>query len=143
VSTTRRRATMHPEFLQRMVHDRERELERQLRSRAEYGPTATQPGRREQVVLRLCSVHDDESIERLAALEGRPAPTGRHVVAEVDGVVVAALPLEGGPALADPFHPTAHLLPLLELRAKRLAPKSEVGRRHAWIPGMRRSLSRA
>jgi hypothetical protein len=35
---------------------------------------------------------------------------------------VAALPLAGGPALADPFRSTAQLLPLLELRRRQLAP---------------------
>ena len=41
--------------------------------------------------------------------------------AEIDGKVVAALPLRGGKVMADPFRPTAHLIPLLELRAKQLA----------------------
>jgi len=34
--------------------------------------------------------------------------------------VVAALPLGGGEPLSDPFRPTAHLLPLLRLRASQL-----------------------
>jgi hypothetical protein len=72
-------------------------------------------------MLRLSSVHDDEVLARLAVLEGRRAPSGQHVLAEVRGVVVAALPLGPGPALADPFRPTAHLIPLLELRARQLA----------------------
>jgi hypothetical protein len=71
-------------------------------------------------VLRLCSVHDDDALARLAQLEGRPEPQGRHVVAEVRGFVVAALPLGPGSVIADPFRPTAHLIPLLELRAKQL-----------------------
>jgi hypothetical protein len=41
-------------------------------------------------------------------------------VAEVSGSIVAALPLAGGKPLADPFRPTAHLLPLLRLRADQL-----------------------
>lgn len=74
----------------------------------------------EPVALRLCSVHDDGALERLAVLEGQPAPSGRFVLAEVDGEVVAALPLRGGRPLTDPFRPTAHLLPLLRLRAAQL-----------------------
>jgi hypothetical protein len=38
-------------------------------------------------------------------------------------VVVAALPLEAGPALADPSAPTSHIIPLLELRARQLTPQ--------------------
>ena len=52
--------------------------------------------------------------------DGRPVPRGRVVLAEVDGDIVAALPLGGGAALTDPFRPTAHLLPLLRLRAAQL-----------------------
>ena len=65
-------------------------------------------------------MHDDAALDRLAELEGQPAPKGRFVVAEVSGTVVAALPLGCGNALSDPFRATAHLIPLLELRAKQL-----------------------
>jgi len=91
---------------------------------------------------RLCSVHDDDALDRLAVLEGRPAPQGRFVVAEVGGTVVAALPLGRGAPLADPFRATAHLLPLLELRAAQLSSeRSSSGRFPAW--GTWRSWSRA
>jgi hypothetical protein len=72
------------------------------------------------VELRLCRVGDDPELERLAELDGRPVPFGRLVVAIVRGRLVAALPVGGGSALADPFTRTAHLLPLLELRAAQL-----------------------
>ena len=72
------------------------------------------------VELRLCKPADDPAIERLAALSERPVPFGRLVVALVDGRLVAALPLAGGYPLRDPFVKTAHLLPLLELRADQL-----------------------
>ena len=41
-------------------------------------------------------------------------------MAEVDGRVLAALPLRDGRALADPFRRTADLVALLELRAAQL-----------------------
>jgi hypothetical protein len=41
-------------------------------------------------------------------------------VAEVSGEVVAALPLDGSRALADPFRRTKHLVAMLELRAQQL-----------------------
>jgi hypothetical protein len=113
---------MHPDFLQMTLDNRQDDLDRQVqraflrRSGSEAPPTPT-----EDVVLRLCSVRDDCDLERLAALEGRPAPSGWHVVAEVGGTIVAALPLGSGAALADPFRATAHLLPLLEMRARQLS----------------------
>jgi hypothetical protein len=120
---------MHPSFREMMIRDHQRDLERRARHahRLQTGrpPDAAST---EPVVLRLCCVHDDTALERLAALEGRPAPAGRHVVAEVGGVVVAALPLGPGTAFADPFRPTAHLLPLLELRARQLSAGRSRGR---------------
>ncbi len=113
---------MHPEFRESMLRDNRRDLERRLElayMRRAPEPAVAPPA--ESVMLRLCRVQDQDALERLAQLEGRPAPTGWHVVAEVGGVVVAALPLGPGPPLADPFRPTAHLVPLLELRAKQLA----------------------
>jgi hypothetical protein len=41
-------------------------------------------------------------------------------VAEIDERMVAALPLRGGRAIADPFHRTAALVQMLELRAGQL-----------------------
>jgi hypothetical protein len=113
---------MHPAFREMMLRDNQRNLDRQLRNaylRRERQPAADPPA--EPVILRLCRVQDDEALDRLAQLENLPAPRGSHVVAEVGGEVVAALPLGPGSALADPFRPTAHLMPLLELRARQLA----------------------
>jgi hypothetical protein len=114
---------MHPEFLQMTLREHERELSRRAQRaaliREQRNEEAVDGG---TVVLRLCSVHDDPALDRLALLEEKPLPNGRHVVAEVDGTIVAALPLAGGPALADPFRATGHFLPLLELRRKQLAP---------------------
>ena len=56
-------------------------------------------------------------------LESRPVPTGRFVVAEVGGTVVAAAAARlRGARWPTRSGATAHLLPLLELRAKQLAP---------------------
>ena len=65
-------------------------------------------------------MQDDPALERLAQLESRELPGGRFVVAEVDGELVAAVPLAGGAPFADPFRKTAHLLPLLRARARQL-----------------------
>jgi hypothetical protein len=112
---------MHPQFRADLLHERSHQLELDVR-RTFLLTSRTQPApiNDENVSLRLCSVHDDAALERLAVLEGRPSPRGRFVLAEVNGAVVAALPLSGGEPLADPFRPTAHLLPLLRLRAAQL-----------------------
>ena len=73
-----------------------------------------------EIDLRLCKASDDAELEYLAALSEQPLAPGRFVVAIVDGRIAAALPLAGGPALADPFVRTAHLQRLLELRAAQL-----------------------
>lgn len=62
----------------------------------------------------------DEAIERLAQLDSARRPSGAVLVAAVDGEPVAALPLEAGRAIADPFRPTAELVSLLELRVAQL-----------------------
>jgi hypothetical protein len=113
---------MHPFISETIVRANQRELDRV--TRGVHGrpriPEVRRPVR-EPVVLRLATVRDAEAIERLALLESRPGPDSRCVVAEVEGKIVAALPLRGGKILADPFRPTAHLIPLLELRAEQLA----------------------
>ena len=52
----------------------------------------------------------DEAIERLARLDSARRPSGPVLVAAVAGEPVAALPLDGGPAIADPFQQTAALV---------------------------------
>jgi len=132
---------MHPEFLQQAIGENERTLERSARQAQLGRPWSdVPPATIEPVILRLCTVRDDCILDRLAELEGKAAPRGRYVVAEIDGAVVAALPLGIGAVLADPFRPTAHLVPLLELRAKELAPAP---RRGPAVWGAVRSWSRA
>ena len=133
---------MHPEVLQVLIAERNREIERRARTamlRRELLPERAETPT--SVVLRLCSVHDDAALERLAELESKPLSQGRHVLAEVDGTVVAALPLGQGPVLADPFRPTEQLIPLLELRARQLAPRARRRPRTMW--GLARGWSRA
>jgi hypothetical protein len=132
---------LHTHFLQSTISWHERELDRSARAAFEHRGPDRSEAVSETVSLRLCCVGDDHELDRLSQLEGRDAPSGRHVVAEVAGVVVAALPLEGGEMLADPFRPTAHLLPLLELRAKQL--RSDGPRRAFWSAIHLPSIGRA
>jgi hypothetical protein len=109
---------MHP-FLNAEVlfADLARERDRKVHHHRQVREATVRATPRDSVTLRLSRVGDDEGLRRLAELESRRAAAGSHVVAEVGGVIVAALPLNGGKPYADPFRRTAHLLPLLELRA--------------------------
>jgi hypothetical protein len=92
------------------------------------------------IELRLSRVGDDPALDDLAVLAEQPLPIGRFVVALVDGRLVAALPLAGGRALADPFVRTAHLLPLLELRAAQLREPVRRGRLPRYVSLIRGSI---
>jgi hypothetical protein len=72
------------------------------------------------ISIRLAGVEEVAAIERLAQLAERPVPTGRALVAEVDGEIWAALPLATGTVLVDPFRPSSEIQQLLTLRASQL-----------------------
>jgi hypothetical protein len=66
------------------------------------------------VTIRLSRDDDAEPIRCLAELDSRRAPSGRVMLAEVDGELVAAVPTGGGPAIADPFRRTAQIVEILQ-----------------------------
>lgn len=100
-----------------MMEDRVATLRRSARRRARTAPVRVESP---DIELRMCKPADDPAIDRLAALSEVPVPYGRLVVALLDGQLVAAKPLNGDPALRDPFVKTAHLVHLLEVRAEQL-----------------------
>jgi len=73
-----------------------------------------------EVTVRLAHSRDAGQLVDLAALDCATVPAGDVMVAEAGGRIVAALPVAGGPAIADPFRRTAGLVTLLELRATQL-----------------------
>ncbi len=68
----------------------------------------------------LLQADDRAAIRRLADLDGGRMPSKRMLVGELDGEVVAAVPIAGGAAVADPFRSTSALVSLLGLRAAQL-----------------------
>jgi hypothetical protein len=79
------------------------------------------------ITIRVAAPDDHLGLARLAALDSAEgAPPGRVLIAEVDGELRAALSLQDGSAIADPFHPTVHILELLRTHA---ASEAERGRR--------------
>jgi hypothetical protein len=73
---------------------------------------------RTAIQLRLSACR--EELERLAQLSERPLHEGDWIVADVDGVPVAAVSVEDGTTVYDPFRPTTQAVSLLKLRRKQV-----------------------
>jgi hypothetical protein len=114
---------MHPAFLEVIASERSREIREAMANARRRRPQreAPKPAVGQRLALRLDRVHDHEALLGLAELEGRPLPEGPFVVGEVDGAIVAAMPLLSGATLADPFRPTAEIIPLMALRVEQLS----------------------
>ena len=68
--------------------------------------------------ITIRRAHPEEpGVLRVAALDSARVPRSPLLVAEVDGQVRAALSLEDGKAIADPFHASRDLLDLLRAHA--------------------------
>ena len=130
---------MHPAFREAALRDNRSSLDRKLRQaylRRNHDTAPRVP--LESVTLRLAREHDDETLERLAELNGLARVDGPHVVAVVEGAVTAAMPLGAGPALGDPFRPTDHLMSLLGLLREQLGVHDRGSRRPRWYPRFRK-----
>jgi hypothetical protein len=99
------------------AHQRQRDL-RRAADRSRQLDTGQTPVTR--VTLRYSSAADAQALRRLAELDTAFEPTGPALVAEVDGRLRAALPLDGGAPIADPFHRGVELIELLRVRAAQL-----------------------
>ena len=80
-----------------------------------------------RVVLRRARPQDGAAVAHLAALDEAPIPHGDLLLVELDERIVAAVPVRGGEAVADPFQRTAGLVDLAERRAALL--RGELPRR--------------
>ena len=73
------------------------------------------------VVIRAARGSDGPALRRLAELDSREfVPAGELLIAEADDELVAALSLDTGERIADPFRRTADVVDLLAFRARRL-----------------------
>lgn len=72
------------------------------------------------VVIRHARSRDARSIRDLEALDSHALGEGERLVAEVDGLVVAAIAVADDTVAADPFEHTANVSALLRIRARQL-----------------------
>jgi hypothetical protein len=75
---------------------------------------------REPLTIRRSTPDDRAAILGLAALDSRRAPEGDALLGFAGHQLRAALPLDGGAPVADPFHATAEIVDLLRLRATQM-----------------------
>ena len=87
-----------------------------------------------RVELRHARRDDADVIQRLAVLDEAPPLAGRVLLASVNGLAVAALSLDDGRVVSDPFVATAEARSLLRLRAAQLAGGRRRRRLHWRLP---------
>ena len=69
------------------------------------------------LTLRVARPDDAPAVRRLAQLDSSRPPTGRVLLAVVGSEPVAALGVETGAVVADPFRPTADVVAVLRQAA--------------------------
>jgi hypothetical protein len=72
------------------------------------------------LTIRLAAPGDAGTLRRLAALDSAPMLRRRVLLAEANGVPVAAISLDTGAVTADPFRHTAVAVRMLRLRRYQL-----------------------
>lgn len=99
-------------------------------------PSPSRSDATEAVTIRMAVPADAAALRRLAQLDSAPAPEpGPTLVAEVRSDLRAALALDSGRAIADPFEPTAGLVVMLLQRAgQREAPAPRRTARRLRLP---------
>ena len=80
--------------------------------RTDHGPMTEQP-----LTLRIARADDAPVVRRLAQLDSSRPPTGRVLLAVVGSEPVAALGVDTGSVVADPFRPTAGVVAVLRQAA--------------------------
>jgi hypothetical protein len=111
---------MHPELMRQVaiarMADRRRDAVRYRRARQ----ASVRPPQAVRMAIELRLSACREELERLAALSERPLHGGDWIVADVDGVAVAAVAVDDGTTVYDPFRPTSQAVSLLQLRRKQV-----------------------
>jgi hypothetical protein len=89
----------------------------------------TVPDPRAGVTIRMATGADHRALRRLAAVDSTSFDGGPALVAEVGDELWAAVSLDDGATMADPFRPSGELLALLAERARQLRTPAAAPRR--------------
>jgi hypothetical protein len=81
------------------------------------------------LIIRRASDSDAVALHQLAALDSSSVPRGDVLVAEVGAELWAAVEVESGAAVADPFRPSADVAELLRFRADAIRGEGRLERR--------------
>jgi hypothetical protein len=73
------------------------------------------------LTIRRATAADASAVRRLAVLDSAFPPTGDVLLAEMGDELWAALSVDTGAAVADPFRPSGDIVDLLRFRADRLS----------------------
>jgi hypothetical protein len=125
----------HSEPLLAAIRGRANEIDRRAQlmgpivSALGEAPAPVQP---EPLTVRLGVAADWPALRHLAELDSATAPPAPLLIGERNGRLLAALSLENGAVVANPFAPTADVVALLELRARQLGREGRPGRAIAW-----------
>jgi hypothetical protein len=78
----------------------------------------------ENITIRAATAADQLAVRRLAVLDSAFPPTGEVLLAEAGEELWAAVSVDTGHAVADPFRPSGDLVELLRVRAAGLRGES-------------------
>jgi hypothetical protein len=70
------------------------------------------------LTIRHATATDFPALERLAALDSHRIPSGELYVGEVDGRLLAAMSIDTGSVIADPFEHTASIVDVLRVQSR-------------------------
>ena len=101
--------------------------------------------RRQRGELKLRNAGDADAADllRLARLDSQARPpAGKLIVAEDRGVIVAAMSVESGDAIADPFRATAAVVAMLRLRTEQIRREATPRSQRTTLLSLRRLRAR-
>ena len=107
---------MHPDLHSRYASERLKDHH----GGAEPEADGTATLEAETITIRPLQGADVAAVELLAELEESRVPPGRLLVAEVEGTIEAAVAVEGGETVANPFSASGEAVSLLRIRAAQL-----------------------
>ena len=99
---------MHPELMRQVAIGRMADFSRNAAAHRRARQVSFRPTQSVRTAIQLRASACREELERLALLSERPLRDGGDwIVADVDGVAVAAVSVEDGTTVYDPFRSTS------------------------------------